>query len=129
MKWNWGRWRSAPLYRFRERLRIHMANPAQQLVGQRIAAIEAEMKSIGMWQTAPLPPAAMNFHKAFGADTMAYSQWLQFVFIPRVNQIIAGQGKFPSESNVGIQGIREFDGDDKAANLVTLLCEFDALFR
>jgi hypothetical protein len=46
-----------------------------------------------------------------------------------VNQIIAGQGKFPSESNVGIQGIREFDGDDKAANLVTLLCEFDALFR
>src|SRR5271155_3420084 len=106
-----------------------MPNPSHQLVGQRITAIEAEMKSIGMWQAPPLPPAAMNFHKAFAIDTMAYSQWLQFVFVPRVNQLVATNGKFPSESNVGIQGIREFDGDNKAANLVTLLCEFDALFR
>jgi uncharacterized protein YqcC (DUF446 family) len=105
-----------------------MPNPSHQLVGQRIAAIEAEMKSIGMWQTTPLPPAAMNFHKAFAMDTMAYSQWLQFVFIPRVNQIVSTNGKFPSSSSVGTQAIREFDGDDKAASLVTLLCEFDALF-
>ena len=102
-----------------------MANPSHQ----RIAAIEAEMKSIGMWQTTPLPPAAMNFKKAFAMDTMAYSQWLQFIFIPRVKQIIAQHGNFPSSSSVGAQAIREFDGDTNAANLITLLCEFDALFK
>lgn len=84
------------------------------------------MKRCGMWQDQPLPPEAYQFQRAFAMDTMAYSQWLQFVFIPRVRQIIAERGGFPSESSVGTQAIREFDGDDRATTLVGLLCEFDS---
>src|SRR5690349_11461324 len=106
-----------------------MANPEHSLVKARIDAIEAEMKKIDYWQNKPLPEGAMNFRSAFAMDTMAYVQWLQFVFVPRVNQIVAERGAFPSKSAVGAQAIREFDGADEAANLVHLLCEFDALFR
>ncbi len=99
-----------------------------QRVATAIAAIEAEMKRIGYWQEQPLRPEQMKFKQAFAMDTMAYAQWLQFIFVPRVKEAVA-TGRFPSSSSVGAQGVREFDGDDNAGELVRLLCEFDQVFR
>jgi uncharacterized protein YqcC (DUF446 family) len=102
-----------------------MNQDQHQQVEQRLSEIEAEMKQIGYWQETPLPAEAYNFQLAFAMDTMAYSQWLQFVFIPRVRSIIESHGEFPRSSSVGTQALREFDGDDRAENLVSLLCTFD----
>jgi uncharacterized protein YqcC (DUF446 family) len=96
-----------------------------QRVEQKLSEIEAEMKQIGYWQETPLPAEAYDFHQAFAMDTMAYSQWLQFVFIPRVRSILGSDGEFPRSSSVGTQAILEFDGDDAAVQLVSLLCRFD----
>jgi uncharacterized protein YqcC (DUF446 family) len=92
------------------------------------AQIEAEMKAIGCWSEQALPESAYDFRQAFAMDTMAFSQWLQFILIPRVRQIIAAQDEFPSQSMVGVQAVREFDGDARAGRLVSLLSEFDGLF-
>lgn len=97
-------------------------------VGAKLDTIEAEMKRIGYWQMTPLAPEQYDFRAAFAMDTMAFSRWLQFIFIPRVRGMIAESGKFPSSSFVAAQAVREFDGDDNAAQLVSLLSEFDALF-
>jgi uncharacterized protein YqcC (DUF446 family) len=102
-----------------------MIQDQYQQIEQRIAEIEAEMKRIGYWQESPLPAEAYNFQLAFAMDTMAYSQWLQFVFIPRVHSIVESRGVFPPSSSVGTQGLREFDGDGNALQLVSLLCRFD----
>ena len=104
-------------------------SPSYEVVGERIAAIEAEMKCIGWWREEPLPPEMYNFTQAFAIDTMPYAYWLQFVFIPRVHAIIAERSQFPPSSSVGSQAIREFDGLDEARELVHSLCQFDALFR
>jgi uncharacterized protein YqcC (DUF446 family) len=98
-------------------------------VRETISAIEAEMMRIGFWQADPLRPEQYDFKAAFGMDTMAYSQWLQFVFIPRVRALLDGGGPWPATSQVGTQAIREFDGVHEASTLISLLCEFDALFR
>lgn len=110
-------------------VRMRAAGPPYAVVGEHIAAIEAEMKRIGWWREEPLPPEMYDFTQAFAMDTMPYVYWLQFILIPRVHAIIAEHGQFPPESSVGTQAIREFDGQDEAAGLVHLLCEFDALFR
>ena len=102
-----------------------MITELYQQVEQRLADIEAEMKQIGYWQETPLPAEAYNFQLAFAMDTMAYSQWLQFVFIPRVRSILDSHGEFPPSSSVGTQALREFDGDRDADHLVSLLCSFD----
>jgi uncharacterized protein YqcC (DUF446 family) len=96
---------------------------------RKISEIEAEMKRIGYWSLEPLSEEAYQFQKAFAMDTMAFSQWLQFILIPRVRSIIEQKGDFPSESMVGVQAVREFDGDANATGLINLLSEFDALFR
>jgi uncharacterized protein YqcC (DUF446 family) len=91
------------------------------------AKIEAEMKAIGCWSEQALPEAAYDFHQAFARDTMSFTQWLQYVLIPRVRQIVADQDDFPARCRVGVQAIREFDGDARASGLTALLIEFDAL--
>jgi uncharacterized protein YqcC (DUF446 family) len=102
-------------------------SPNSRAVLSQIASIEAEMRCIGFWQAEPLKPEQYQFTEAFAMDTMAFSQWLQFIFIPRVKDS-ATSGKFPSKSQVGAQAVREFDGLHEASRLVTLLSEFDMLF-
>ena len=102
--------------------------PAYNAVEQQIDAIEAEMKRIGYWRAEPLPPEMYDFKQAFAMDTMPFTAWLQFVFIPRVRGIIAEKGAFPTQSMVGAQAVCEFDGDANADSLVGLLGEFDAFF-
>jgi uncharacterized protein YqcC (DUF446 family) len=105
-----------------------LKNDLAERVAISIARIEAEMRRIGYWQQQQaLRPEQMNFREAFAMDTMSYAQWLQFIFIPRVHEAVAAQS-FPSSSSVGTQAIREFDAAPEAANLVSLLCDFDALF-
>ncbi|MBP8001571.1 MAG: YqcC family protein [Chloroflexi bacterium] len=99
-----------------------------QDVQTKLDEIVTEMKLIGLWQDEPLPPDKYNFRAPFALDTMAFNQWLQFIFVPRVTQILSSQGTFPMRSQVGAQAIREYDSVPEAARLVELLCAFDALF-
>ena len=94
----------------------------------KIQEIITEMKAIGLWQDEPLPPDAYNITAAFGADKMSFEQWLQFILVSRVYDIINERGEFPRGSAVGVYAVRAFDGFDEASHLITLLSEFDALF-
>ena len=99
-------------------------------VPSKIAEIEAEMRRIGMWQADPLPVNS-SVTSAFGSDTMTFEQWLQFIFIPRVKEIVAAKGPLPSASQVAAQAHREWkmwDDRDNVDMLLKLLRDFDAMF-
>jgi uncharacterized protein YqcC (DUF446 family) len=87
--------------------------------------IEHELRSLKVWQAMPLPDAAYDSQKAFFADTMTFYQWLQFVLLARVRQIVEKRGAFPKGSSVGAYAVRELDGYDEAGDLIAALCEFD----
>jgi len=87
--------------------------------------IEWELRRLNVWRREPLPASAYESQQAFFADTMTFFQWLQFVLLPRVREIIAEKGAFPKGSSVGAYAIRELDGFDEGCDLVSLLCEFD----
>jgi uncharacterized protein YqcC (DUF446 family) len=97
------------------------------LLANKIAEIEAEMVKADYWQTSALPEEAYDFEQPFAMDTMPFAQWLQFILIPRVNEILQQAGELPAESMLGVQAMREFDGELQAGRLVTLLSEFDEL--
>lgn len=101
--------------------------PPSAKVLEKLGEIETEMKQIGWWQSEPLKPEQYQFHAAFAMDTMSFSQWLQFVFIPKVKES-AKANQFPAKSQVSAQAVREFDAIPAASRLITLLSEFDALF-
>ncbi len=75
-----------------------------------IDAIETEMRRIGFWD-APAPSAERIARGgAFGTGSMTFSQWLRFVFVPRVRAIlVAGaDGEWPKKSQVAAQAAREW---------------------
>jgi uncharacterized protein YqcC (DUF446 family) len=94
-----------------------------------IDQIEAEMRAIGLWQPEALEPSRYEFSQAFAMDTMTFSQWLQFVFVPRVREIINAYGAFPAQSMVAAQAVREYDSLPEASKLVSVLSGFDALIE
>lgn len=102
--------------------------PSHDAVAGKIEEIEQELKRMGAWQQEPLPPEAWQFRSAFAMDTMAFEQWLQFILIPRVREIVETRGEFPPESHLAPHAVREFDGRDDTDRLCTLLHEFDRLF-
>lgn len=87
--------------------------------------IEQELRVLNAWRSEPLPESAYNSEQAFFADTMTFYQWLQFVLLARIRQIIAEKGKFPVQSQVGTYAVRELDGLDEASDLISVLAEFD----
>jgi len=61
---------------------------------------------------------------AFGHGQVSFEQRLSDVFLPRARAAVES-GELPSDSQVGPAAIRNFDGDDRMNNLVSLLCGFD----
>ena len=111
-----------------------MEDTDRQIVAEKIAEIESEMRRIGLWQSEPLRDEQYDSHQAFALDTMTFTQWLQFIFIPRVKELLAAGDEFPAKSEVGLQAFREFVmwpayEELETERLLSLLNEFDALFE
>jgi tRNA pseudouridine65 synthase len=63
--------------------------------------IESERRALNAWKLEPPPASAFESQAAFLADTMTFYQWLQFVLLPRVREIVERRRQFPRESSVG----------------------------
>lgn len=98
-------------------------------VAKKADGIEWELKRIGAWSEVRPSESVFKDMGAFGQKTMSLETWIQFVLLPNVRETITTNGEFPHESMVGTYAIREWDGNDERGDLVTLLCEFDGLFK
>jgi uncharacterized protein YqcC (DUF446 family) len=100
-------------------------------VSRALVAIEAEMRRIGVWDETPITDEQLRNGGAFGTGSVSFTQWLRWVFVPRVGEIQAVNASLPTSSSVGAQAAREWGFspiDADTSRLETLLSEFDALF-
>lgn len=91
--------------------------------------LEGELKRLGRWTTKPLPDESFIDMGPFGSNTMSYEQWLQFVFLERVKEIVTEKDGLPDSSNLSIYGVRYFDGDPHAIQILKILQEIDQLIN
>ena len=98
-------------------------------VRARLDAVIAAMKDGGAWE---IPrPAEEDFVDmgAFGMRTMAFEQWLRWVFVPSIESRLSQDGPWPEDSSVAAHAVRETDGNDQLQRLVEALGRFDELFE
>lgn len=50
--------------------------------------LEVQLKHEGLWSGQAISDDAMRSQVPFAADTMAFEQWLQFIYLPRLRDII-----------------------------------------
>lgn len=96
-------------------------------LSKKLDEIQQEMIVLNLDKLPKPTESQLNFQQAFAMDTMAYEQWLWFIFIPRVRDLIKNKEEVPKESQVGSQAVREFDGRKDREKLELLLIQFDNL--
>ena len=97
-------------------------------VRARLDAVIAAMQASGAWDVERPADAAFDDMGAFGMTTMAFEQWLRYVFVPAVEALVASNGPWPGGSSVAAHAAREGDGNPAIAELVAALSAFDDLF-
>lgn len=50
--------------------------------------IEAELRTLGLWESEPPSAEALASTEPFCVDTLSFNQWLQFIFLPRMYALV-----------------------------------------
>ncbi|POP53953.1 pseudouridine synthase [Zhongshania marina] len=90
--------------------------------------IEAELRRMGCWQAEPPAPEALRSEQPFAIDTLNFAQWLQFIFIPRMQFLLDQQQDLPRASGIAPMAEEYFSGLQlPVEGLLTALQTMDAL--
>lgn len=95
-----------------------MSYVMSKYIKQLLNEIEQEMQRLALWQTLPPNPDAFLSEQPFSIDTMTASEWLQWVFLPRMNALI--EGNFDIPRNFVLYPYFEEALQEQSA--ITLLC-------
>ena len=93
-----------------------------------LQSLERELRAQGRWEETPPPPDALNSTEPFAVDTLDFDQWLQWVMLPRMHQLLLRQ--LPLPANCAIQPMAEEvygQNDPACTRIVLIIGEIDAL--
>lgn len=94
-----------------------------------IDELEEALRVLGAWRTTPPPAEAFESQVPFSADTMAFTEWLQWVFIARFRALLEGGHPLPAQCNVtpmAEEALKGMDGD--ISPVLEALARIDARF-
>jgi len=89
---------------------------------EKLDAIETELRRLGYLEGEIQPVEKVT--SAFGYGQMPFEHWLANVFLPNARPTVES-GDLPASSSVATAAIRNFDGNNDADQLISMLSEFD----
>lgn len=93
-----------------------------------LQSLERELRSQGRWDDEPPPAEALYSTQPFAFDTLSFDQWLQWVLLPRLHELLLRQ--LPLPANCAIQPMaEEVYGlhDPECTRIVLIIGQIDAL--
>jgi uncharacterized protein YqcC (DUF446 family) len=76
-----------------------MKNMHVELAGL-LLDLEAELRDLALWDDKPPSAEALQSVQPFSVDTLDFYQWVQFIFIVRMKQLIEVQAPFPGKCEI-----------------------------
>ncbi len=104
-----------------ERVKARNTTLAQQL-----SAIESELRRLGLWRENAPSDAALSSTVPFCIDTLSLAQWLQWILIPRIREVLRRGQPLPGNSNIHAiaeESFKEFG--QESARLLMLIATLD----
>jgi len=103
-------------------------NSYYQQISTVLIKIQAEMQQQGMWDTVPPSIEDLSSQLPFCYDTLTFSQWLQWLFLPKMQTLLAEEAPLPQESNIHAFAEESFkNAEFDKTHLLSLLKMFDDL--
>lgn len=66
-------------------------------VGLLLVELENELRALDWWESQAPAAQALQSEQPFCVDTLEFSQWLQWIFIPRMQSIVLTEQSLPSQ--------------------------------
>ncbi len=102
----------------------------EQQVRERLEAIVEILHDAGLWQTCAPNTEAFESQEPFCVDTMMPVQWLQWVFIPRMQALLDAENPLPVKLAIAPYYEMALEGDIPGrATLLHMLNQLDRLFE
>lgn len=68
----------------------------QQKIYQHLKELQEIMQQQGLWQSIPPSAAALASQQPFALDTLTATEWLQWIFIPRMSALLEAKQPLPT---------------------------------
>lgn len=95
---------------------------------RQLQAIEQEMQELGLWSVESPSSSALASQMPFCYDTLFFHEWLQWVFIPRMTELLESGGVPPQACDITPLAEHSFlDLPQDTDQLLRLIETFDAL--
>lgn len=66
-----------------------------KILAQALFDLERELRELDLWESHSPPASALASSQPFAVDTLAFYQWLQFLFIPRLMRLVEHRAALP----------------------------------
>lgn len=94
-------------------------------LGSLLIDIECELRRGGFWQTETPPAHALTSTEPFAVDTLDFHQWLQFIFLPRMRELIDAHQTLPEQCNITAMAEVVWADETRAITVINALRQFD----
>jgi uncharacterized protein YqcC (DUF446 family) len=100
----------------------------QTQIAEVLIDIEAQLRQLDLWERIPPSSQALASTEPFCVDTLTLPQWLQFVFIPTLYQMIEDDVPLPERCGITPMAEEFFRGSNLPIDeLLRLLEHIDTL--
>ncbi len=97
-------------------------------LAEQLLLIERELRVLGWWTMQAPDDQALASQEPFCVDTLAFSEWLQWVFLPRMKQLLERGAGLPDVSGILPMAEMTYAANmTEVRQLLALLGEFDLL--
>lgn len=95
----------------------------------KLAQISYYLRQAGLWSTIPPSDEAMASTAPFACDLMPLEQWLQFIFIPRMQTLIDAGKPLPSQIAIAPMAQYVWQNMSQLQLVIGVLNELDMLLN
>ena len=87
----------------------------QTEIAEVLIDIEAQLRQLGLWDRIPPSSEALASEQPFCVDTLSLPQWLQFVFLPTLYQMLEDEQPLPERCGIAPMAEEYFRGSELPA--------------
>lgn len=93
-----------------------------------LTKLEAELRTQGRWDDQPPADAALQSTQPFAVDTLGFDQWLQWILLPRMHELLLLQMPLPSSCAIAPMAEEVYGRDGSGgARIVLIIADIDVL--
>ncbi|MCL1048512.1 YqcC family protein [Shewanella abyssi] len=93
----------------------------------KLTRLQGDLVNAALWADMRPSESAMQSSAPFACDTMAFEQWLQFIFIPKMHHLLDSAMPLPTAIAIAPMAQHVWAGKPEFCRIIKTLTELDEL--